>query len=235
MGSWRKPIYRPSPVGPIQGLFLEGHNRMRKLCWILLLGFASITVAQSDSITDITRKAEAGDAQAQFELGLAYDEGQNTAQDFGLAAEWYKESAEQGNASAQNNLGVLNRNGLGMPQNKEEAARWFTKAAQQCNPDAAYNIGIAYYNGDGVVTDPGLAFPWLVVAKQCGNSNVEEAINRISAEMRIKQRQTGESKFVNYVLATPEFKPDVDQLFKQLTTYNPPSGHGPLRGLREGW
>lgn len=195
---------------------------MIKLCWIVLVGFASMTGAQSDSMTDITRKAETGDAQAQFELGLAYDEGRNKAQDFGLAAEWYKKSAEQGNASAQNNLGVLNRNGFGMPQNKEEAARWFTKAAQQCNPDAAYNIGIAYYNGDGVVTDPGLAFPWLVVAKQCGNSNVEEAINRISAEMRIRQRQTGESKFVNYVLATPEFKPDVDQLFKQLTTYNPP-------------
>lgn len=195
---------------------------MKKLCWVVLLGCSAMTGAASDSIGDLTRKAETGDAQAQFELGLAYDEGRDTAQDFELAAKWYKKSAEQGNASAQNNLGILYRNGLGVPHSKEEAARWFTKAAQQCNPDAAYNTGIAYYNGDGVVTDPGLAFAWLVVAKQCGNSSVQEAMDRMSAEMKIQQRKTGELKFVNYVLATPEFKPDVDQLFKQLAFYNPP-------------
>lgn len=173
-------------------------------------------------MADLTRKAEGGDADAQFRLGLAYDDGNGAPQDPELAAKWYRKSAEQGNPSAQNNLGVLYRQGQGVPGDKKEAARWFIRSAQQCNPHAAYNLGIAYYNGDGLVTDPGLAFAWLVVAKQCGNSAVQEAMDRISAEMKIRQRETGEAKFVDYVLATPEFKPDVDQLFRQLTTFDPP-------------
>lgn len=195
---------------------------MKKLCWVVLWCVASAAAAQTDSIAELTRKAEGGNGEAQFQLGLAYDDGNGVPQDPELAAKWYRKSAEQGNASAQNNLGVLYRQGQGVPEDKKEAARWFTQAAQQCNPNAAYNISIAYYNGDGVVTDPGLAFAWLVIAKQCGNSNVQEAMDRISAEMTIKQREIGESKLVNYVLATPEFKPDVEQLFKQLAAYNPP-------------
>ncbi|HEY6248593.1 MAG TPA: tetratricopeptide repeat protein [Candidatus Angelobacter sp.] len=195
---------------------------MKKLFWVVLWWVTSMAASQSGSIADLTKKAEGGEAEAQFQLGRAYDEGDGTQQDPELAAKWYRKSAEQGNAFAQNNLGVLYSQGLGVPHDKQEAARWFTRAAQQCHPNAAYNIAIAYYNGDGVVTDPGLAFAWLVVAKQCGNSTVQEAMDRISAEMKIKQRETGESKFIDYVLATPEFKPDVDRLFKQLTTFDPP-------------
>jgi len=199
---------------------------MNKLCCLGVVCVSSILAAAQSaggvSVNDLVKKAEAGDAQAQLDLGLAYDEGKGMPQNDELAANWYRKSAEQGNALAQNNLGVLYRTGRGLARDREEAARWFAKAALQCQPNAAYNLGIAYYNGDGVVRDAGLGFIWLLVAKQCGNMQVQSAMDQIASEMKIQQRQTAGSKFIKYVAATPDFKPDVGQLFQQMAKLNPP-------------
>ena len=55
--------------------------------------------------------AQGGDAEAQYLVGLMYDEGQGTAPDRALAARWYRAAAEQGCAPAQNKPGpaVLRR------------------------------------------------------------------------------------------------------------------------------
>jgi TPR repeat protein len=61
------------------------------------------------------RAAEQGDATAQFNLGLCYDEGAGVGQDFGQALYWYTKAAEQGLAIAQKTWQRrrLRREGLG--------------------------------------------------------------------------------------------------------------------------
>ena len=49
--------------------------------------------------------AEQGDADAQYNLGIMYDEGQGVQQDYKVAVKWYRLAAEQGEANAQYNLG----------------------------------------------------------------------------------------------------------------------------------
>ena len=49
--------------------------------------------------------AEQGDASAQFNLGLMYDNGNGVPEDDRQAVFWYRKAAEQGVAGAQNNLG----------------------------------------------------------------------------------------------------------------------------------
>src|SRR5689334_6799617 len=51
--------------------------------------------------------AEAGDANAQYNIGMLYARGQGVPQDYRQAAEWYRKAAEQGVAAAQYNLGVM--------------------------------------------------------------------------------------------------------------------------------
>ena len=53
--------------------------------------------------------AEAGDAEAQNNLGLMYFNGRGVAQDEAEAVAWYRRAAEQGFANAQYNLGALVR------------------------------------------------------------------------------------------------------------------------------
>jgi len=76
-------------------------------------------------------QAEAGNALAQFKLGMLFASGKDVAQDLTLAAAWLRKSAEQGNAAAQFNLAVFYSQGVGVEKNFAEAANWFLKAAEQ--------------------------------------------------------------------------------------------------------
>ena len=51
-------------------------------------------------IYELTLKAEQGDAVAQFNLGVKYDNGQGVPQDYAEAVKWYRKAAEQGDAGA---------------------------------------------------------------------------------------------------------------------------------------
>lgn len=44
--------------------------------------------------------ADQGDAAAQYNLGIMYDNGQGVAQDYGAAVKWYRKAADQGDADA---------------------------------------------------------------------------------------------------------------------------------------
>jgi uncharacterized protein len=66
-----------------------------------------------------------GDALAQLLLGLMYDEGKGTSQDFVESVKWYRRSAELRNASAQNNLGFMYAQGQGVLKDYVIAHMWF--------------------------------------------------------------------------------------------------------------
>lgn len=175
----------------------------------------------ANRLEDLANQAEAGDAEAEFQLGRAYEEGNGIPQDDQLAFKWYKKSADQGNVKAENSLGIMYSIGRGVSQNKQDAAQWFLKATDGCDPNGAYNLAIAYYNGDGVVRDAGFAFVWLLVARQCGNYEMQTTLDRISAEITATQREIGEWKFVHYLLTNPEFKPEVNPLLTTVATDHP--------------
>ena len=54
-----------------------------------------------------TKKAEAGDAYAQFNLGLCYFGGLGVGKDEKEAVKWYTKAAQQGNESAKKELEKL--------------------------------------------------------------------------------------------------------------------------------
>lgn len=50
---------------------------------------------------NVFRRAEKGDANAQFVLGLKYDTGKGMPQDYAEAAKWYRKAKDQGVAGAK--------------------------------------------------------------------------------------------------------------------------------------
>lgn len=70
--------------------------------------------------------ANQGNASAQFNLGVMYDNGQGVPQDYAEAVKWYRKAAAQGDAQAQNNLGVRYDNGQGVPQDYVQAHKCTT-------------------------------------------------------------------------------------------------------------
>lgn len=72
--------------------------------------------------------AEAGDADAQANVGEIFERGLGGSPNYDAAIIWYTKAAEQGNARAQFNLGTLYEQGLGVEKNKLQALNWYRKA-----------------------------------------------------------------------------------------------------------
>jgi len=81
--------------------------------------------------------AELGDAEAQYNLGVMYDQGAFVDRDLARAASWYRKAAEQGFMDAQTNLGMMYYRGEGVTRDRTEAARWFQLAADKGDVEAA--------------------------------------------------------------------------------------------------
>ena len=116
---------------------------MKKLFLFLTLLFTHIAaVAQIDS--ELLRKAEQGDAEAQNSIGDCYYFGKGVQQDYNQAVDWYKKAAGQGDATAQNNLGICYANGQGVKQDYKQAVLWYKKDTEQSTDDAQDIIGLRY-------------------------------------------------------------------------------------------
>ena len=86
--------------------------------------------SKNDGQAKLKERADAGDANAQRELGtrlLASEKAEDKTDGLNLI----KKAATQGNAEAQNQLGNLFFASLTVSQNKEEAFKWYLKAAEQ--------------------------------------------------------------------------------------------------------
>jgi hypothetical protein len=92
--------------------------------------------------------AVAGNADAQFNLGVMYERGLGVPQDYREAVKWYRLAAEQGHAGAQNDLGVKYANGQGVPQDKVLAYALYNLSAAG---DPSSNKAIS--NRDAIVKE----------------------------------------------------------------------------------
>ena len=112
-------------------------------------------------------------AEAWYNRGLRYHNGEGVPKDMTEAVKWYRKAAEQGLAEAQFNLGVLYGDGEGVPKNDAEAVKWFRKAAEQGLAEAQYNLGLCYNNGEGVPKDDAEAVKWFRKAAEQGHAEAQ--------------------------------------------------------------
>lgn len=89
-------------------------------------------------VLTMMEKADAGDPEAQFQLGIQFEQGQlGFPQDYSEAARLYRKAAEQGLAGAQLYLGVFYANGQGVPKDPIEAYKWLELAKKGNEQDSA--------------------------------------------------------------------------------------------------
>jgi len=112
--------------------------------------------------------AEQGIAEAQFNLGLLYENGLGVAADGAAAVRWYRRAAEQNDRLAQAYLGEIYAKGLGVPRDDIEALRWYRRAGELGDAASQYNVGLFYALGRGVAPNDVQAFAWLTVALENG-------------------------------------------------------------------
>lgn len=106
------------------------------------------------SISEIRVSAEVGDIDAQYELGIAYADGNGAPQNYRVAFYWLLKAAIAEHGDAEYEVGELYKDGLGVEKNNRLAVDWFTRSAERGNADAQHSLGLMYEDGLGVRTNP---------------------------------------------------------------------------------
>lgn len=84
-----------------------------------------------EQIEEYTRKAEAGDVDAQYNLGIIHYHGEGVPRNFEEALIWFHRAAEQNDADAQYTLGFMYGRGEGVTKSHDLSVSWFGRAAEQ--------------------------------------------------------------------------------------------------------
>ena len=156
------------------------------MIWAFVLALVVLTLhlpaqqAEADRklFEEFKAKAEKGDVEAKFYLGVYYFLGQGVAEDKTEAVKWIREAAQQGHAIGQFTLGLCYLNGDGgVVKDAPEAVKWFRKAAEQGYPMAQYSLGISYKQGDGgLAQDASEALKWYRKAAAQGLAEAQCAV-----------------------------------------------------------
>src|SRR5277367_3815451 len=100
--------------------------------------------SQKAALENTQTKADQGDAEAQFSLGLKFASGADMTMDYPKAAHWYLKAANQNHPLAQFNLGLMFASGQGVTQDEAKAVMWMSMAAQQGDAGAQYELGMRH-------------------------------------------------------------------------------------------
>ncbi|HEU4705379.1 MAG TPA: SPOR domain-containing protein [Sphingomicrobium sp.] len=131
--------------------------------------------------------AEAGDADAAFNLGQAYRLGRGLPISLAAAQTWFERAARKGHLDAQTTLGLLLFNG----GNRVGGLRWLKTAAERGEPRALLIYGTALFNGDGVVRDPVLAYAHVSRAAAQGLAPAKTTLAEMDRLIPLEQRKKG--------------------------------------------
>jgi hypothetical protein len=164
---------------------MNAAGRVRIVSFSIIVACLALSASvAAQSIDELIRRAEKGDAHVQCKLGEMYGTGSGgVLKDTAEEARWYRMAAEQGDPNGQNALGGMYRRGEGVPQDYAEAARWLRKAAEQGNVYGQGWLASMYEDGNGVKQDRPQALYWYDKAAQQGDSWARDQAQRLRASM----------------------------------------------------
>ena len=142
--------------------------------WLLslavLLSAAGLPAQTADELAMLISAADAGNANAQFDLGTHYLNGTGVNQDNFEALRWFTLAAEQNNSNAQYNIAVMYLNGIGVIKDGAQAVQWFLRAADNGDVTSQFTLGIILFNGQlDVPQNTAEAYKWFTLAGAGGH------------------------------------------------------------------
>lgn len=165
---------------------------------------------EREQLPEVRKKAEAGDAEAQYRMGLFAIIGKVVPQNTDEAFLWWRKAADQNYLPAKHDLGVDYCDGKIVPQDRGEGLRWLRKVAEQGEEatgditvlsdieDARTRLGMAYWYGSGVKRDYTEAVKWHLKAAEQGDGLSQQAVAEAYAEGKgVKKDHVQAHKWAN--------------------------------------
>ena len=142
-------------------------------CW--QAGNSSGPAAIRAVLPGLEEAAEAGDVEAQCQMGVIYWRGKI---DIEKAVGWLERASGSGHPEACRLLGFLLDNGDGVPQDRERAVELFLQGAEGGDRFAQYNTGIHFQNAGNMDE----AIRWFRRAVQQGVGDANESLANCLAQ-----------------------------------------------------
>ena len=117
-------------------------------------------------VDDLQERADAGDAEAQLQLGRCYSTGDFVTRNARTAVQYLKLSAAQSCLDAVEELADCYRAGTGVEQDVGRASELYQEGANQNHASCQSSLGFCYFNGDGVDQDYDDALHWFRAAAE---------------------------------------------------------------------
>ena len=125
--------------------------------------------------------AAQGHVNAQYNLGVLYQEGKGVERDFEKARHYHELAANQGDAGAQYNLGIFYKKGYGVEQDYDKAKYYYERAEEHGHVGAQCSLGNLYHDGNGVEQDYKKAREYYERAANQGSANAHLRLGIIYA------------------------------------------------------
>ncbi len=136
-----------------------------------------------DSDADaLAEAAKAGDAAAQYALGMKLWLGKGVGKDINAAIVWLSRAASQQYALGDTALGLMYDEGDGVSQDAAKAAFFFTRSAIAGEALAQSRLGLLYMHGRGVALDMVQAARWFRAAANQGLPDAENNLGYLYAQ-----------------------------------------------------
>jgi len=119
------------------------------------------------------RAAEAGQAEAQYDLAVMFNNGKGIVRDDNEAFKCLRKASEQGHLPAQAHLGYMYLSGNGVAQDYTEAINWYRIMAGNGFAEAQWTLGTMYYRGMGVTRNGAEAVRWFRMAAEQDNADAQ--------------------------------------------------------------
>lgn len=126
--------------------------------------------------------AQAGNAEAQFDIGYAYYTGEGTTRNYTSAAMWFKRAAKQQFAKAQYNLAYCYMNGRGVPRDYDKAYDLLRASAENNYKRAQLTLADCFEKGILVEHNQAESDKWKAraEAKKAEPATVETALLQVA-------------------------------------------------------
>ena len=158
-----------------------------KSCVTAVAALAWVACGPAPQFLEAQKKAEAGDAGAQFQVGKMYFNGNGIGKDLDKANEWLRKAAAQDHEKAAWQLGMIYRYGHGVEVDYKESVKWFRQSAELGSKAGQSELGQMYRMGWGVEMNPFEAYKWIRMAADRGHKVATSRKGDLEAKLSPEQ------------------------------------------------
>ena len=173
-----------------------------------------MTTPEQNEFQQLLAIAQAGDAEAMYDVGNAYHEGRVVDKDPQKYFKWIEKAAKAEVPKAMLRLGGLYFFGYGVKEDLQKSFQWIEKAAKAGIPQGMAFLGIAYRNGIGVDKDASQAQYWAERATEA-RSREKEHVRSLTHDTAELEQETAYPSATNIedsepINVTPIMSPEKD-------------------------